>query len=255
MFMANYIPKNLLPFVKGILILIIGLLLLYVLVKIVRKILKKSRLDSMLYKFVINSIKIIYLIILIFMFCDKMGLKTTSIVAMLSVVGATIALALKDSLGNIAGGIVILVTKPFSNGDLIDIDKYTGRVKHVDLILTTIVTLDNKVVMIPNGLVTNSVIVNNSREDVRRVDSVFAVGNGGEATKAKKIIENVVSSTSKILKIPEPFISIAQNTVHVNVWVRTENYWDVKYFLEENIVTSFDKNGINSKQIDVKIAK
>ncbi|MEG0157257.1 MAG: mechanosensitive ion channel family protein, partial [Anaerovoracaceae bacterium] len=178
------------------------------------------------------------------------------------VAGAAIALALKDSLGNVAGGIMILVTKPFSQNDYIDIGGTTGTVKHIDLLLTTLKTYDNKVITIPNGMVTTSVLTNYTREELRRVDCVFGIGFNDDLNHAKDLMLATAQANGMILDTPEPFIGVAGNSdnsvdVDFRVWCKTEDYWDVKYFLEENIKLAFDEAGIciPFPQMDIHLKK
>ena len=144
--------------------LIIGLVSIKILLFIAGRMLKRSGSDEALYKFILKFTKIICLIILSIMILDSLGVETKSIIGVFGLSGAAIALSLKDSLGNVAGGIVLLFTHPFSKDDYVKIGETEGRIEHIDIMLTSLITEENKTVTIPNGIVSNSVITNFSRE-------------------------------------------------------------------------------------------
>ena len=191
-----------------------------------------------------------------------LGVSPSTIIAVVGAAGAAIALALRDSLANIAGGVMIIITKPFSQNDFIDVGEVSGKVEQIDLFLTTLKTYDYKTITIPNGIINTSILVNHSLEDKRRVDCVFGIGYDNDIQKVKNILYDICETNQDILKEPEPLIGIAehgQNAVMVDmkVWCKTEAYWDVKYFLEENVKLAFDENGINIPypQLDVHLYK
>ena len=248
----------------GITLLKVGVTLLggYIIIRlilgIVKKFLGKSTLDISLHVFIINSLKAVLWIILIVTVFGVLGIPTSTFVAVLGAGGAAIALALKDSLGNVAGGIIILVTKPFKQGDFIDITEIAGVVEHIDLLYTTLKTFDNKVVRVPNGKITTAVMVNYSTEDTRRVDCKFGIGYEDDIAKAKDVLLAVAESNPDIFADPEPFVGVAGHgdsavELDMRVWCTNDNYWSVKYFLEENVKIAFDEAGISIPypQLDV----
>ena len=170
-----------------LIILLIGLILLKVILHITDRGLKNSTADPILYTFVRNVIKVAAAIVLITMCLGVLGIQLHTIVAVIGAAGAAIALALKDSLANIAGGVMIILTKPFSKDDLIDIGDVSGKVHHIDLFLTTLKTYDNKTITIPNGIVNTSILVNHSQEEKRRVDCTFGIGYDDDIDHAKNI--------------------------------------------------------------------
>ncbi|MDD4376861.1 MAG: mechanosensitive ion channel, partial [Eubacteriales bacterium] len=222
----------------ALLTLVLGYILLKITLSILTKALKKTRLDEALHTFIINGAKVILWIILIITILGGLGVKTTSFITVLGAGGAAVALALKDSLGNIAGGIIILVNKPFSKGDTIDVAGTTGKVESIDLLVTNLKTFDNKVVTVPNGTITTSVLVNYSKEEIRRVDCLFNISYEADILLAKKILQDVANSNEDILRDPPPLIGVAGHldsavTIDLKVWCATENFFDIKYFLEE----------------------
>ncbi len=243
-------------------LLVLGFIAIKVIVYLTKRTMKKSSLDASLYKFVLNGVKAVLYITLITMALSILGVSPTTIVTVVGAAGAAIALALKDSLANIAGGMMIMMTKPFSKEDYIDVGNVSGKVEHIDLFLTTLRTYDYKTITIPNGLINTSILVNHSKEDIRRVDCVFGIGYDNNIGEAKEILENVCSANSDILSEPGPVIGVSSHgdsavMIDLKVWCRTEQYWDIKYFLEENVKIAFDEHGINIPypQIDVHMVR
>ncbi len=248
--------------VKLIILIVICFGFLKLILKITRKALDKSSLDSVLYSFIINSIKVAGGIIIVTMCLSIIGVQISTIITVVGAAGAAIALALKDSLANVAGGVMIIVTKPFKKDDVIDIGEVSGKVKDIDLFLTTLRTFDNKTITIPNGIINTSVLINHSREGVRRVDCKFGIGYKCDISKVKQILQEICDENEMILKDPEPVIGVSehgQNAVIMDLmaWCDTDDYYTVKYYLEEKAKEVFDDNGIEIPypQMDVHIQK
>lgn len=248
--------------IKLALLVLAGLVLIKIILKITRRTLGKSEADPVVYTFVLNAVKVICVIVLITMCLGAVGIPMSTVVAVLGAAGAAIALALKDSLSNVAGGMMIIITQPFSKDDLIDIGEVSGKVESIDLFLTTLKTYDNKTITIPNGLINTSVLVNHSKESRRRVDCTFGIGYQNDIGQAKEILRNVCEANPSILKEPAPLIGVANHgdnavILDVKVWCETDDYWDVKYFLEENVKLAFDEHDIDIPypQMDVHIKK
>ena len=230
--------------------------------KILRKALKRTHLDEAIHAFLLSVIKIILWIIVAVVVLAYLDIQIAPFVTVLAAAGAAVALALKDSLGNISGGILLLINKPFVKDDFVDIGGTTGKVDKIDMLVTTLKTLDNKVVTVPNGIITTSVITNYSREELRRVDCVFRIGYASAIGRAKDTILAVTEMNPLILRDPEPYIVLLSQDEHaVNVscyvWCKSADYWSVKYFLEENVKIAFDEANISVPypQIDVHIVK
>ncbi len=236
--------------IKLMLMILVGLIVIKVILKITRKTLKKSDADPVVYTFIINAVKVVCIVILLTMCLGAMGVPMSTVITVIGAAGAAIALALRDSLANVAGGVMIIITQPFSKDDLIDFGEVSGKVESIDLFLTTLKTYDNKTITIPNGLINTSVLVNHSKESRRRVDCTFGIGYQNDIGKAKEILRNVCDVNPAILQEPEPLIGVANHgdnavMLDVKVWCETEDYWDVKYFLEENVKLAFDEHDIN----------
>ncbi|MFR7990449.1 MAG: mechanosensitive ion channel family protein [Anaerovoracaceae bacterium] len=240
--------------------LAVGWIAIRILLRIEKKALERSKLDEVLHLFILKGTKITLWVVLIVAMLPKVGISPASLVAVLGAGGAAIALALKDSLSNVAGGIIILITKPFSRGDTIEIGEITGVVDNIDLLTTQLHTFDNKLITVPNGTVTNSVLINYSGADKRRVDCTFGISYETDISEAKGILARVAASHPEILNDPEPLIGVSShgaNAVQLDlkVWCSTESYYDVKYYLEEKVKLAFDEAGINIPypQMDVHI--
>lgn len=250
------------PVFKALLIVLIGYILTRWLAKLVVKALSKGKLDISLIKFVEKVIKIVCYVIVLMSALSAVGISTTGIIAAFSAAGVAIALALKDSLSNIAGGIILLIAPRFSTGDYIKETEYEGTVVSVDLLHTTIRTADNLQVAIPNGLLMNNQIVNYSREVTRRVEIIFPISYENDPELAQRIALETAKAHSKVLKDPEPFSRVSQYdassvNITLRVWCKTEDFHDVRYDLLENVKKGFDKEGITIpyNQLDVHITK
>lgn len=231
------------------LILIAGVVAIKVLMSIVTKALMKSPLDAALYKFICNGLKTILWIVLLGTLLSWLGVPISTFVAIVGVAGAAVALALKDSLGNVVGGFIILLSKPFRKGDFIEVNNVTGKADQIDLLFTTMRTVDNKIVYLPNGLLSTSVIVNSTLAQNRRVDCRFSISYDSEIDKAKEILSVIAEQNELIRSNPEPIIGVADLlngciNIDMKVWCETDHYWTVKYFLEENVKIAFDEAGI-----------
>lgn len=185
----------------------------------------------------------------------------TSLIAVLSAAGLAVGLALQNSLSNLAGGFIILFSKPFKSGDYVNIGSSSGKVEKIEILYTKIVTDDNKTVYIPNGTVANSDITNFSEKDVRRVDLEFGISYDDDLEKAKKIILDIADKHNLVIDTPEPpFARLGVQAedslqIKVRVWTKTENYWQVKFDITELVNEAFIQNNITIpfRQLDIHI--
>lgn len=232
------------------LIIIIGAIAIKIILTVLRHFLKKdNHLDDMLNTFVVNVVRTACIIILIAICLDTVGVSIGTIVAVLGAAGAAIALALKDSLSNIAGGIMIIINQPFGKGDLIRMGEYRGRVQEIDLFLTTLRTLNYEIISIPNGLINTSVLVNESREETRRVDLKFSISYSSDVALAKEIMQRTCDECDMILDEPKPIIGVSNNddsavVLDLMAYCRTEDFFNTGYYLQENVKLAFDQAGI-----------
>lgn len=247
----GWITTRGLSIVIGILILIIGFKIINKVLKKIRKVLDGKNADPTIVRFLdtlLNaSIKTLLIMIVVQQF---FGISLTGLTAVVASAGVALSLALKGSLSNFAGGFVILLMRPFKVGDFVDVVGYSGTVEKISLFYTFLNTIDNKQVLIPNGLITDSSIVNYSSKPIRRVDLTFSVAYEEDVMKVKRILVNIVKNNELILNDPDFFVGISQHgdsavNFVVKVWCKTEDYWTVYYDLLESVKVKFDEENIS----------
>lgn len=244
----------------ALIVFTIGILLSKTLVKISARFIDRSNIEHTASSFLVSLIRISLYILVIIVVLSILNVPMTSIVTIVGTAGIAISLALQNSLSNLAGGFIILFSKPFKSGDLIELDGSAGTVESIGILYTKIITPDNKSVFIPNGKITDAKIINYSETSTRRVDLTFDISYDNNFEFAKKIIINVINSDNLILSEPEPLVRIGSHKessigICVQVWVLNENYWKVFYNLNENVKLAFDKNNIEIpyNQLDLHV--
>lgn len=249
-------------FGEAVAILVLGWLLIKLVKRILKKTFEKTELDVSLEKFIISVVDICLKILLVICALSALGISTTGLVAAFSAAAVAVSLALKDSLGNLAGGILMLLTRPFKTGDYIEADGYSGTVLQIDMIHTTLRTPDNRQVVIPNGQLVNKTIVDYSKESTRRMDLQFGISYDNDPELAKKIILDCALAHEFTLTDPEPFVRVTEHAdsaviITMRVWVKSENFWALHFDLLEKVREEFDKNGISIpyNQLDVHVIK
>lgn len=235
--------------ITAFLILIIGLFLIKIVLRSSKKIMQKKDVDITLQKFLINLGGWILKILLFITVISKLGVATTSFAAIIAAAGLAIGLALQGSLGNFAGGVLIMIFKPFKIGDLIEVQGEMGVVKEIEIFTTKLTGLSNKEIIIPNGSLSNGNIINYSAEGTRRVDLVFGVSYDSDIKKTKEVLMDVVTSHEKVLETPIPLVAVselADSSVNfvVRPWCKVEDYWTVFFEITENVKLRLDKEGI-----------
>lgn len=250
------------PFLIAAVIMIAGGILIKIASRMLLNALEKTKLDPVLFTFAVNCSRVILWIVVSLTAINSLGIPPTSILTVIGAAGVAIALALQNSLGNFAGGVLIIVTKPFSKGDYIDNLSVQGTVQHIDLLCTTLMTIDNKVITIPNGTLSNSIIVNYSRAENRRLDMVFTIGYEDDFEKAKDIVLTVAESSHRLLNEPQPFVGVGGHkdsaiAIDFKGWCRNADYWDFYYYMNEQVKLAFDEQGISIPypQMDVHLDK
>ncbi len=248
--------------INALIILLAGLLLLKIVTVLIRKILSKSTVDGALHTLLINTVKVAALIIIIVSVLSELGVNTSTFIAVIGAAGAAVALALKDSLANVAGGIIILVTKPFGKGDYVMTGDVEGSVEKIDILNTTLKTDDNKVVSIPNSSISGNPLINFTRTDARRVDLRIGVSYDADIDKVKTVLAGTADSCSLVLKDRGYCIGVIEHgesavIFDFQVWTKPKNYWDVKYYLGEKSKKALDEAGIEIPytHIDVIVKK
>jgi small conductance mechanosensitive channel len=242
----TYGPKLLL----AIVVLLIGLWIVKLVVKAFRKAMEKGGMDVSLQHFLASLANILLKALLFISVASMVGIATTSFVAILGAAGLAIGLALQGSLANFAGGVLILLFKPFKVGDFINAQDHAGTVNSIKVFFTELKTPDNKTIILPNGALSNSSIVNFSTEPRRRVDMTFGIGYADDIQKAKGVLNRLVQTDTRILKDPEPAVvlsELADSSVNfaVRVWCNAADYWNIFFDMQEKVKESFDKEGIS----------
>ncbi len=257
----NIIEKYIPEFTAGVVTFVVGLVLMKIILKLTKRWLKKGSTDESMHKFILNLIKIILWIVIIFATLGAANLiESASLVAVVGAIGAGLALALRDSLANVVGGVAIMFNKHFSKGDLIEDLEIMGIVEHTDIFYTTLRTFDNRVVTIPNGKLANNTVINHTRLGTRRLEFTFSVSYESDLKKAREILMKVCEKSPMILKEPEPITGVFSQTessvkIDLKCWCKTDDYWQAKYVIEEDVKNEMVANGIviPYNRVDVKI--
>ena len=244
----------------AVIIFVIGKFIIKFILKFVDRIFAKSSADEGVAKFIHSVLKVTLYIILAITICVQVGIETTSFAAIVASGGLAIGLAFEGSLSNFAGGVMILIMKPFTVGDYIESNGVEGTVYKIDIFYTSLKTVDNKSVKLPNGTLSNSILTNYSMNEKRRVDVEVGIGYDDNIELARKELEKVMNSYSNIMR-DESNVVVVKNLadsaiiMEVRVWVPTEYYWDCKFYLNEQIRVAFDKAGISIpfNQLDVNV--
>ncbi len=254
----EYGPK----LIGAILVFIIGSWIIKILMKNFSKILEGRKIDDSLKPFLKSLIGILLRVMLVISVLGMIGIQMTSFIAILGAAGLAVGMALSGTLQNFAGGVMILLFKPFKVGDFIDAQGHMGSVKEIQIFNTILTTPDNKTIIIPNGGLSNSSMTNFSTEPLRRVDWTFGIGYGDKVKTAREVISKLVEEDSRILKDPALFIGLAElgdSSVNfaVRAWVKAEDYWGVFFDMNEKVYNEFDKEGLNIPypQMDVHLHK
>ncbi len=237
--------------------LIIGVLIISIGFKIINKIvshfvnfLEKREVDVTVIRFLNSLTSVSLKVALTIPVLGYWGIELSGIAAIVASAGVAIGLALQGSLSNFAGGFIILLIRPFKVGDYIETGIYSGVVEQIGLFYTHLTTVDNKQILIPNGILSNGSLINYSAKPTRRVDLIFSVGYENNIYQVKEVLLDVISKNEQILKDPEPFVGI---TAHgpssvdfvVRVWCKTEDYWNVHNYLLETVKVRFDEEKIS----------
>lgn len=249
-------------FAGAIVALIIGLWFIRVITNGLAKLMKARNVDDSLQPFLISLLNIALKTLLVVSVLSMLGIEMTSFVAILGAAGLAVGMALSGTLQNFAGGVMILIFKPFKVGDVITSQGYTGTVYEIQIFNTILKTPDNKHIIIPNGGLSTSSLVNFSKETTRRVDWTFGIGYGDDIDKAKSVLQQLIDDDQRIKNDPEPFIAVselADSSVNftVRVWVNAPDYWGVYFSMNENVYKTFGKEGLNIPypQMDIHVSK
>ena len=246
--------------VFALLIWFIGKKLISLSLKLLRKVFDRGSIDVGVVNFTMSIIKFALYAVLILMVIDELGIQTTSLITVFGSAALAVGRSLQGSLSNFAGGVLILIFKPFKVGDYIVVGNYEGTVRTIEILYTKLTTVDNKVVMLPNGTLSNSNIINVGAEDFRRLDIEMSIGYSSDLKLAKTLLNTIVNNNPAVIKDRDIKVIVKSLdescvTLETRVWVKTEDYWDTRFTLLEEYKAEFDKNGIEIpfNQMDVHI--
>lgn len=234
----------------SVVILIVGVIACKFALWLISKGLDRAKVDLTAAKFLKQCIKIILYVLLLIVVLSMLGIPTTSVITVIGTAGVAIGLALQDSLSNVAGGFVLMITKPFKIGDYIIINGVEGTVAQISIVHTRLDSGSNQAIFIPNGQAVNATVVNNSANDTRRVDLVFSISYDDDYDKARGILLDILESNPKVLKAPAPTVRMKEHgasaiVIAVRPWCATGNYWDVYFETTEAVRRAFIENNIS----------
>lgn len=264
-YIDRYLPSVLsfgLRLLFAVIVFLVGARLIKLLRKFIRRSMERAGADVGLMQFLDSLLKVIFYFVLIMLIASGFGVDTTSVMALVGSAGLTIGLAFQGSLSNFAGGVLLLLIKPFKVGDYIIYvaDNLEGTVTEVQMFYTTLLTADNRRVVIPNGVLSNNSLVNVTAQDKRRLDIDVGIGYDSDLKLARELCEKLLNQEEKILDDQEHIVvvdSLADSAVMLKLrfWVRPEDYWNTKWRMTENVKILFDENGIEIpfNQVDVNI--
>ncbi|MCS6935752.1 MAG: mechanosensitive ion channel family protein [Chitinophagales bacterium] len=241
----SYAPR----IVGAILLYLVGMFIIGQLVKFISALLSRKNYDASLNTFLTSLVKVLLTILLLLSIASMVGIDITSFAALLAGVGLAIGAALNGSLGNLAGGVMIMIFKPFKVGDFIEAQGVTGTVKDIGIFATTILTPENKTVIIPNGPLSTGIISNNTAHGNLRVDITMAIALDQDIDRARNIALEVIKKHPKVLASPAPEVSVLKVadgmcTLAIRPYCPQPDYWDVFFYVQENVKIAWDKNGV-----------
>ena len=236
--------------IAAVVIFIVGRFLIKLINRLVASILQRRHIEISVQTFLSSLVNIILTILLIITVIGALGVNTTSFAALIASAGVAIGMALSGNLQNFAGGLIILLFKPYRVGDFIDVCGVQGTVSAVQIFHTILLTPDNKAVYLPNGSTSSSTITNYSREDKRRIEWTFGIDYGEDVGRARTAILSVITADARILPDPAPFVAVgglsdSSVDIIVRVWVPTEEYWNVYFDMHQRVYETFNEQNIN----------
>lgn len=236
--------------VGSIFILVIGLWFSKIISRVISNLIRNSVVDDSLEGFLISLISILLKILVYISAIGMLGIEMTSFIAILGAAGLAVGMALSGTLQNFAGGVIILLFKPFKVGDYIEAQGHSGSVKNIQIFVTELATPDNKTIFIPNGPLANDSLINFSAQETRRIQWIFSIAYGDDIDTAYHVIQNLLADDEHILNTPEPFMALSELAdssvnITVRVWVNASDYWSVFYSMNEQVYRNFTKHGLS----------
>lgn len=257
---ASYFRNALPKLIVALFVLIMGMFVIKLIIKIAEKTMQKANVNGAARHFLLSVIKTVLNIIVIMMALSVLNVPMSTMVTVLGTAGLAVTLALQNCLSNLCGGFIILFSKPFISGDMVELDGITGKVDTIGILYTKIISLDSKTIFIPNGKLTDAKIINYTATDNRRIDLKFDIGYNADYSKARNLILEVIKNDKLLLNDPLPIVRMSAHnessiSIDVLVWVRNADYYNARYNIIENVKFAFDENNIEIpfNQLDVHI--
>lgn len=247
---VNFFTNNIWNVVLFVAVLVLGIILVKIVINIMRRILNKTKMEKIAQNFLLAIIKFCLYLVWILVLLSIIGIQISGILTALSAVVLAIGMALESNIANLANGIIIVSTHMFKKGDYISVDGVEGSITQINFLFTTLTTPDNKKVTLPNSTIVNSSVTNAGANPKRRVDFTFSVAYESDVEVVKKIVTDVMTSNGKVYLDPAPFcrlkvLGASSIDFFANCWVDSEDYWDVYYYIIENVYNEFKRNNIS----------
>ena len=247
---VNFFTTSVWQIVLFFAVLIFGIVIVKIVIKIFKKVFGRSRMERIAQQFLLAIIKTVLYLVLVLILLSIIGIQITGIVTALSALLRAVGMALESNIANLANGIVIVATKMFKKGDYISVNGVEGSITDINFLFTTINTTDNKKVTVPNSAIVNSSVYNAGANATRRVELTFSVAYETDVELVKKIVTDVMASNGKVLLDPAPFcrlktLGASSIDFFCHCWCDTEDYWDVYYYVVENVYNEFKRNDIS----------
>lgn len=246
----------------GVLLFLGCMAVMKVILSLIDRTMTRLKVEPTVHKFTHSCLKVLMWIITGLVVAGYLEFPVNSLVTVLGVIGVALSLSLQGSLSNLAGGIMVMVSRPFAVGDYVEAGSVSGTVIEIGLVYTKLKTIDNKIIFIPNGEISGERIINYNKQEQRRVDLTFTVSYDADPERVKEIMRQVIGAHPKALFTPEPFVrttSLGESSVGytLRVWCATEDYWDLYYDLLEQIRAAFDREGVELtyRHLNVHIMK
>ena len=241
------VGKNILA---AVIVFIVGRFLISLLKRMMTSMMEKRKIEITIQTFLHSLVNILLNILLVIAVIGALGINTASFAALLASAGVAIGMALSGNLQNLAGGLIVLLFKPYKVGDWIEAQGVSGSVAEIQIMHTLLTTVDNKVVYVPNGAMSSGTIINYNRKETRRLEWIVGVDYGEDIDKVKNIIDTLIAADERILKEPAPYIALhaldsSSVNVTIRVWVPTAEYWNVYFDMNKKIYDEFNKQGVN----------
>ena len=256
----TYVVPLAIKIVIALIVLFVGRWLIKVIKKGLTKMMMRRNTDPSLNSFVMSLVSVLLSFFLILAIVGILGVNTSSLVALLASAGLAVGMALSGTLQNFAGGVMIILFRPFKVGDFISAQGFEGKVSEIQIFNTHLLTTDNKEVILPNGILSTGVMTNHLKQDTRRVDWVFSIAYGDDYDQAKALLLRLCSEDPRINKEPEPFVELLKLNdssvdITVRVWVAATDYWPVYFAMNEKVYKAFAQEGLNIPfpQMDVHL--